>query len=284
MPGLFRIVGLSQQPRIQRLEIGLRHVDFAANLKQGGHLSLKPLRNFRNRPHIGGHILANLPVTARRCLHQFTIFIAQRAGQPVNLVLRRQRHRRIGRQVEETPDARHEIFDILVRKGVVEAHHPFGMRHFAQRRCLDRRSHLRIGAIRPHQLRKGRLQLIVTSHQRVKFRIGNFGRIIGVIAPVMVRNRLCQPHQFIGGVSFSGHKGLQSSLDKTLGCISKDVKYPKTQRSTALSPRKIVTCALPSAALTRAKYKPANPGNRIARWSLTLMNAVLLFAFGHTSK
>ena len=127
MPRLFRIVGLCQQSGIERFEIGLCHVDFAANLKNGGSNSGKLLRNIRDRPHIGGYILTHLSVTARCRLHQHAIFITQRTGQAVNLVLCSQGDLCIGGKIQETADPTDEILDILICKGIVEAHHPLGM-------------------------------------------------------------------------------------------------------------------------------------------------------------
>ena len=54
--------------------------------------------------------------------------------------------------------------------------------------------------IRAHQMRKRSLQLRIAANQRIVFLIGNLWRILGVIEPIVMRDLLCKPHQFIGGV------------------------------------------------------------------------------------
>ena len=76
------------------------------------------------------------------------------------------------------------------------------MGDLAQRRRLYHSTHLRIGAVGPHQMRKSCLKLIVPPHQSIKLRVGYLGRIMCMIELVMMRNRLRQTHQFIGSFGF----------------------------------------------------------------------------------
>uniref|UniRef100_UPI00405387BD hypothetical protein n=1 Tax=Qipengyuania sp. GPGPB31 TaxID=3023518 RepID=UPI00405387BD len=58
---------------------------------------------------------------------------------------------------------------------------------------------LRLGEILAHEVRKRRLQRGIAPHQRVIFRIADLGRVFGMVEPVVLRDLLRQPHQFIGG-------------------------------------------------------------------------------------
>ena len=57
-------------------------------------------------------------------------------------------------------------------------------------------------AVRPDQLRKRRLERGIAPHQRVVLGVGNLRRVLGVIEPVMMRDRPREPHQFVGGFGF----------------------------------------------------------------------------------
>ena len=56
--------------------------------------------------------------------------------------------------------------------------------------------------IRSNQVRIGRLQFRIPAHQRIIFRIGNLGRIFGMVQPVMPRDLAGKPHHFIRGIGF----------------------------------------------------------------------------------
>ena len=60
------LAALFRLPLIERGEIGVAHIDFAANLEDIGHVpALQPLRNVRDGAHIGGNVLALAAVAAR---------------------------------------------------------------------------------------------------------------------------------------------------------------------------------------------------------------------------
>ena len=48
-------------------------------------------------------------------------------------------------------------------------------------------------------MRESGFQLRIAAHQRIICRIGDLGRILGMIEPVVMRDLLRQPHQLIGG-------------------------------------------------------------------------------------
>ena len=199
MACLFGFIRLGQQPGIECLKISLRHEHFAADFEDRGNIARQPMRNIRYGPHIGSYIFPHLPVASRGRLHQFAIFIAQRAGQAVNLILCRQRDRRIGWQIQKAPDTRDEILDIFIRKRVVEAHHPLGVGDLTQRRRFYGCTDLRVGAVRPHQLRKSSLQFVIPPDKRIELSIRNLGCVMRMIELVMMRDRLGEAHQLIRG-------------------------------------------------------------------------------------
>ena len=76
--------------RIERGEIGVAHVDFAARFEDLRR-ALEPLRDRFDNARVGGHVLALIAVAARRRLDELAVLVAQAAGQPVDLRLP-QRH------------------------------------------------------------------------------------------------------------------------------------------------------------------------------------------------
>ena len=132
----------AREPRVERNEIGLGHIDLAANLEDFGRVAGKPLRDIQDCAHIGRHVLADLPVAARRRLDQHAVLITQRAAQPVDLGLRRQRDRCVGGKVQEASHPRDDLGHLVIGKGVVEAQHRAGVRHLGERG----------GRRRPHRL------------------------------------------------------------------------------------------------------------------------------------
>ena len=196
---LRRSARITHQPRVECLEIGASHIDLAADLEHLGRIARQLLRNVGDMRDIGGNVLAHLPVAARRRAHQPTLLVAQRAGQAVDLVFRRKRHRIAIGQRQEAPHARDPILDLLRIEGIVEAHHANLVRHLAQRRGGGGVAHLAAGRILAHQMRKRCLKFGIAPHQRVIFLVGNLGRVLGMIKPVVLRDLPRQPHQFVGG-------------------------------------------------------------------------------------
>ena len=171
-------------PFVQLGEIGAVHVDFAARFQDGGRFALQFVRNFGNRAHIGRHILALEPVAARRGLHEFAALVAQRAGEPVDLRLCGEGERRVFLQAEEAAHARNEFVHFLVGKNVAERQHRHGV--FRLRELLGRRGADLLGQrIRRMQFGKSRLQRLVPPPQRVVIGVGNRGRVVLVVAPVV---------------------------------------------------------------------------------------------------
>ena len=112
-------------PLVQLGKVGVRHVDFAAHLKDGGHVpALQLVRNLPDGPHICGHVLAFGPIAARRGHDKFATLVAQRHRQAVDLVLGGEVQRRVSRELQETPNPRDEFLDVLVAEHVSKRQHP----------------------------------------------------------------------------------------------------------------------------------------------------------------
>ncbi len=188
---------------IQCGKVRFGHVNLAADFEDvGDRTASEALGNVANRPHIGGDILAHLAIAARRGAHQHALLVAQRERQSVDLVLGREREHVALGQRQIAPHACDELADVLIRKAVVEAHHPLLVPHLGERRGLDRCAHQPVGTVGADQMRKGRFQFVVPPHQRVIVRIRNLGRILGMIEPVVMRDLLGEPLQLDRGFGF----------------------------------------------------------------------------------
>ena len=192
-------------PLIERLEILLRHVDFAAHLQHVGRTG-DALRNVGDRPHVWRDVLADRPVAARRREHQLTALVSDRAGQAVDLGLRRHRHEGVGGKVQESLHARDELGHLILGECILEAEHRPRMRDLGKRgrrRCAKppRRR------IRADQVRETLLQLAVLADQSVIVRVADLRRVPVVVELVVARDLLRQPHQPVGGIRFADRVG-----------------------------------------------------------------------------
>ena len=82
-------------PDVQRGEVVVGHVDFAANLQPVRRAGERP-GNVVHRPGVPRHVLADLAVSAGRRADQPTVLVEERKGEPIDLRLRRVVQRRIG--------------------------------------------------------------------------------------------------------------------------------------------------------------------------------------------
>ena len=196
---------LGEQPRVERRESRLLHIDFAAHLEHGGRAVGQRRGNVGDRADIGGDVLADLAVAARQRLDQPAPLVAQRAGQPVDLGLGGEHDRLVLRQVQEPPHPPDEIAHLLVVERIVEAEHRPRMRHFGQV-SGGRRADLHARRIGADELRKRRLDRRVAPHQRVVIGVGNLRRVVGVIEPVVMRDLRREPFELGGGVGIVGGK------------------------------------------------------------------------------
>ena len=112
-------------------EIVVVHVDLAAHLEDFGEIGCRHLlRHIGDGAHIGGDVFALLAVAARRGLDEATLFVAQRHGKAVDLGFGGEGDGLIGREPEETADARHEVGDVGLIKTVGQRQHGHPVAHF----------------------------------------------------------------------------------------------------------------------------------------------------------
>ena len=192
------LAALRLLPLVERGESILRHIDLAAHLEDRRRAG-QSLRNVGNRPHVRPHILADAAVPARRREHQLACFITQRTGQPVDLGLGGERDGRVGRKAQESPYPRDKLDHFLRRERIFQAQHRSRMGNLGERRGRGR-THAERRRIRPHQMRKLRLERRILADERIIIRVRNRRCIAVVIEPVVQRDLLRQPHQPIGGV------------------------------------------------------------------------------------
>ena len=181
--GVDRLAG-RRLARVERGEIGVAHVDFAARLENLGR-ALKALRDRFHHAHVRGHVLAFVAVAARGRLDEFAILVAQTAGEAVDLGFRNDIERRALAQAQKAPHPGAELLDLLVGEDIAERQHRHAVAdlgEFLRRRRAD----LAIGGIRVSKLRKRFFERGVAPAQRVIFGVGNGRRVLPMIALVVL--------------------------------------------------------------------------------------------------
>ena len=91
------------------------------------------MRNIGDRPDVGRNVFASRPIPARCAEHEIAALVSERAAQAIDLRLGREHDRLIRREVQEAPDSRDKLIDVLVRESVVEAEHRPRMRDLGER-------------------------------------------------------------------------------------------------------------------------------------------------------
>jgi hypothetical protein len=186
---------------VERLELRQRRIDLASDLDHVRNLARQPGRDVLQGAQVGGDVLAGAAVAPGRAADQDALLVADRGGQTVNLGLGREGHRLVRRQIQETAHPGDEGLDLLVREGVVQAEHRHAM--------LDRRELLRPRgadlqgrAVLSHQMRKVRLDLFVTTLERVVLGVADRRGVMLVIAQVMPGQFVGEPLKLDGGFGF----------------------------------------------------------------------------------
>ena len=91
------------------------------------------LRNVGDRLQIGGDVLADRAVAARRALHEHAVLVAQRSRQPVDLRLGREQDlAQLLRAREKPPEPLEEIVHVLVGIGLGKAEHGHRVAHLGK--------------------------------------------------------------------------------------------------------------------------------------------------------
>ena len=111
-------------PLIERGEIGVAHIDLAANLEDLRHVAaLKLGRNVRDGANISGDILAFAAVAARGRNHKLAALVAQRNRKTVDFHFRSHIERRRGIELQEAPHAANEVVRLFIGEDVAERQH-----------------------------------------------------------------------------------------------------------------------------------------------------------------
>ena len=199
---LVRILGLGAHAGVERGEIGLRHIDLAANLEDRGRAGRQVLRDVGDGAGIGGDVLAGGAVAAGGGEDERALLVAQRAGEAVDLGLGGQRQLVLLAQAEEPAHPGEEIGHLLLGEGIVEAEHRQSMADLGEEGG-GRGAHLLRRAVLADQMRKLRLQRRVAPHQRIIVGVRNLGRILGMIEAIVMRDLAREPFQLGGGSASS---------------------------------------------------------------------------------
>src|SRR5437867_3310021 len=110
---------------VHLLERASLHVDLAAGLElSGGFARRDPERNRAKGPEIGGDVVPLRPIPPGQPQHESSVPIAERDRDAVHLGLDHVFHALL---LEEAPDPRVELLELLERIRIVEAQHRNGM-------------------------------------------------------------------------------------------------------------------------------------------------------------
>jgi hypothetical protein len=105
------------------------HVDLAADLDPVRPIVTCELSgDIINCAGIGSDVLTHLPITARCCPHQPAILIGEAERETVDLRFSRDDEFLIGGKTKVAANAGDKLFDILIRKGIVERQHRHAVR------------------------------------------------------------------------------------------------------------------------------------------------------------
>ena len=195
-------------PRVDGGEIRVREINLAADLQHLGDVPAgQRLGDVLYGQGIGGDVLADLAVAARRRGHEPAGLVSQRQRQAVDLRLGGEGDRLVGRQVEEAAHAGDEFLHVLVGEGVAQREHRHRVQDLGELfRRLGANAGARLG--RAGQCWKARLDRLQLLAQGVVLGIGELGRVLVVVEVVRPLDR---PGQFrmarLGGVLAQGFDG-----------------------------------------------------------------------------
>ena len=173
---------------IHRLEIGPLHIDLTTDLEQRRRsVDRQTLRNVADRAQVRRDVLADGAVAPGRAAHQQALLVAQARRQAVDLGLGDRRDRIAFGQIQEAPHAAQELDHLGAFHGVVEGQHRHPVRHLAE--VLDRwRADPMRRAVGPDPIGKARLDRLIAPAQPVVLGIGDFGRVLAIVEPVVTRD------------------------------------------------------------------------------------------------
>ena len=124
---LERLLALSPPQFVQPGELGVGHVDLAADLEQGRGGAMKRQGDVPDSAQVGRDVVTPLAVAAGRSQHEPALLVTQRDGHAVHLELDHVGHRLARVQASTDPGIPFPQLFVVVR--VVDREHRHGMRH-----------------------------------------------------------------------------------------------------------------------------------------------------------
>jgi hypothetical protein len=115
--------GFVEQAGVVGGEIRLGHVHLAADFEHVWHIAGELRRYVGNRLHVLRHHLAGGAVAAGSGEDEHALFVAQRAGEAVDLGLGGERNLGVYWQAQEATEAGKEVRDFVIAERVLEAEH-----------------------------------------------------------------------------------------------------------------------------------------------------------------
>ena len=171
--------------RVKRVEHGFFHIHLAAH-DQMRRRVFQLVRDILDGLEVGGHVLADLPVAARRAADKFAVHILERNRKAVDLVFDH-----IFRLPHRALDAGVELGKFIERKYVLQTLERIGVRHLGEpagRRAADPLGRgIRIRVFRVRRLERAQLAL-----HHVVLIIRDFGRVLIVIFVVVIPQLFAQ--------------------------------------------------------------------------------------------
>ena len=195
-----RLFPLRRLRSIEALEVALQHQDLTAHLEIPRHGNLRPdelERERLDRPEIGGDVLADVAVAARRTKREHAAFVDEADREPVEFRLDRVRD---AVDVQRLANAAVECAHILVRERVAEREHRHAMWHRLEFRRGGSADTLR-WRIGGRELRVLALEHLELAEQRIVFRVVDCRRVERVVAVVVLLERGAQLHRALGDLA-----------------------------------------------------------------------------------
>ena len=180
---LFGIAGFVEEQKILAPQIDLT-AQFDEVRERG---SLETLRHLANRRHIGGDVLAGLPVAPGRGAHIPAILEAQRNRETVDLRFGHDRDFLVLPESEKAPDPGEEVRDVRIVEGIAQGEHRHRVgnrRESGRRPCADTTR----GTVVADEFGEPDLEGFKTPPQVIVFGIIDLGRIVAMIEFVVPAN------------------------------------------------------------------------------------------------
>ena len=189
---------------VELLEVSLGEVDLAANLQapaRAGQL----VGHVGDGAHVVGDVFAHPAVAARGRLHETTVTVGDRQGQPVDLGLDREDRRGVAEGLDHPVAPGAQFLDV---KDVVEAQHRLGVAHRREHRRGRRADAV---ALLAGELGVAAFDLAQLAHQGVVVGVGQHRRVVHEVGLGVAGDLLAQ----LGGARGGRAHGATSAAPST---------------------------------------------------------------------